>query len=196
MRPAQRPSLRPPAPVAIAAVPAPVRAAVRSQAVISTVAEALAEVVANALDAGATEVNIEVALAPQLLGFRVQDNGTGVPATSMGLLGQRFATSKPHQPGSAGAAGGSAAADTSPAPHPLGYRGEALAAIREAAGALEVTSRAAGSFETLTITLQPGGRVAGPALAPEQRVRQGTVVAVRHLFATQPVRRKALLSSG
>lgn len=165
----------------------------RSQAVIATVAEALAEVVANALDAGATEVNVDVALAPEALGFRVQDNGAGVPAASMPLLGQRFATSKAPLVGSA-ASGGPAGAPS--AACPLGYRGEALAAIREAAGALEVTSRAAGSFETLTITLQPGGRAAGPALAPEQRVRQGTVVAVRNLFAAQPVRRKALLNSG
>ena len=200
MRPAQPPSVRPAAPAAIAPVPVAIRAALRSQAVISTVAEALAEVVANALDAGATEVNVEVALVPESLGFRVQDNGRGVPAASMALLGQRFATSK--GPQLSGAAGSSscappaAAAAASPAPCPLGCRGEALAAIREAAGALEVTSRAAGSFETLTITLQPGARAAGPALAPEQRVRQGTVVAVRNLFATQPVRRKALLSSG
>lgn len=198
MRRPQPSSRAPSQPQAIAAVPGPLHAAVRSQAVIGSVAEALAEVVANALDAGTAEVNIAVALAPDSLGFRVQDNGAGVPAASMPLLGQRFATSKAPAAGGGGStAGGSvAAAAALPAPRPLGYRGEALAAIREAAAAVEVTSRAAGSFETLTITLQPGGRAVGPALAPEQRGRQGTVVAVRGLFAAQPVRCKALLSSG
>lgn len=175
-----------PAPRPILLAPPALRAQVRSQTVIGSVAEALAEVVANALDAGAGEINIELALGQDSLGFRVADTGHGVPAASMALLGQRFATSK--RPGAG--AGSQAAAPL------LGYRGEALAAIREAAAAVEVTSRAAGSFETLAVTLRPGGQASQPALALEQRTRQGTAVVVRGLYAGQPVRRKALLMAG
>ena len=162
---------------AIVPLPPAACAQVRSQVVVASVAAALGEVVANALDAGATEVHVELALQPDSLGFRVADTGHGIPAASLALLGQRFATSK---------RAGSGAAP----------RGEGLAAIREAATAVEVTTRAAGSFETFAVTLRPGGQAPRTQLALEQRSRQGTVVAVRSLFAAQPVRLKALLAAG
>lgn len=171
----------------IAPVPAPAHSLVRSQAVVGSVHEALTELVANSLDAGASEINAELRLEAACLSLRVADNGGGIRAASMPLLGQRFASSK--HPGSG------AAADAPPAL--LGYRGEALAALREAAAAVEVTSRAAGCFETHTVTLRGGTQPAAPpALAMEQRCRQGTVVTVRGLFANQPVRLKALLTAG
>lgn len=174
---------------AIVALPPPLRGAVAGQPLVASPSAALAELVANALDAGATEINAEIDLRPTALHLRVQDNGTGVAAASMRLLGQRFASSR--RP--AAAAGAAARA----APPPLGYRGEALAAIRETAAAVEVTTRAAGSWETLSVRLEPGGGLPpAPTLALEQRARHGTLVTVRSLFAAQPVRLKALQTAG
>lgn len=177
----------------IVPLPQPLRGALAGQPVVATLTEALTELVHNALDAGAREINAEIELRPEGLNLRVQDNGIGVPAASMHLLGQRFASSRRVLlPGSAPPAATSPAA-----PPPLGYRGEALAAIHEAAAAVEVTSRASASWETYTVKLQAGGgAAAAPALALEQRPRQGTIVAVRGLFAAQPVRRKALATAG
>lgn len=171
---------------AIVVLPPPLRGAVAGQPLVASPADALAELVANAIDAGATEINAEIDLRPAALHLRVQDNGAGVAAASMRLLGQRFASSRRPAAGAAPAA-----------PPPLGYRGEALAAIREAAAAVEVTCRAAGSWETLSLRLEPGaGPPLPPTLALEQRARHGTAVAVRGLFAAQPVRFKALQTAG
>ncbi|EIE26083.1 hypothetical protein COCSUDRAFT_40245 [Coccomyxa subellipsoidea C-169] len=76
----------------------------------------------------------------------------------------------------------------------LGFRGEALASLAEAA-CLEITSKARGAFETHTKLLQ-GGRVLKEGLALEQRIKQGTRVTVRDLFFNKPVRRKHLIGAG
>lgn len=78
----------------------------------------------------------------------------------------------------------------------LGFRGEALATLSEVA-VLEITSRAAGSFETFT-KVACTGRAAKFGLALEQTgaARQGTVVHVRDFWYNNPVRRKALLAAG
>lgn len=187
----------------LAALAPPAAASLRAQPAIASPAAALLELAANALDAGADELHAEVDLQPSGLSLRVQDNGAGILALSMRLLGQRFATSRPAPAlhgGSGGGAGGGAGGACGAAPiatAALGGRGEALAMLREAAEAVEVTSRDVGSFETYTVTLRPGGGpTAGPALAPDQRGRQGTLVVVRGLFAAQPVRVKALVTAG
>ncbi|KAL4853064.1 Proteasome subunit alpha type-2 [Chlorella vulgaris] len=149
---------------------------VRAAAIVASPSEVLAEAVANSLDAGATEINADLDLAAWSL--RVLDNGCGIPPTRLGLLGRRCMP-----PTAAGAV------------PPLGYRGEALAAVCAVAEEVEVISRAAGSFETHRVLFQ-GGLVVHQGLALEQRSRQGTAVTVRGVFFNQPVRRKALLSDG
>ncbi|KAL4436600.1 hypothetical protein ABPG75_003739 [Micractinium tetrahymenae] len=173
-------------PRAVAALPTAAAAALRAQAVISGPAEAVAELVANSLDAGAREVHVELDLAPGGLALAVRDDGTGLQAADLPLLGRRHATSKTLGSSAATAVGGAQV---------LGYRGEALAAICEAAAEVEVTSRAAGSFETHACLLR-GSTMAQHGLALEQHGRQGTTVVVRDLFAAQPVRRKALATAG
>lgn len=173
-------------PAGVAALPLGAAAALRAQAVISSPAEAVAELVANSLDAGAREVHVELDLAPGGLALAVRDDGEGIRAADLPLLGRRNATSK--GPGSTAAAGTEVS-------KVLGYRGEALACLCEAASEVEVTSRAVGSFETHACLLRGGG-MPQHGLALEQRKRQGTTVVVSGLFAAQPVRRKALAAAG
>ena len=198
-------------PCAIGRLPPHLQARVRAQHVVSSLAEALAECVGNSLDAGASEVNVELDLAG--LGFRVQDNGSGVASPRLALLAQQLqlrgavgsAGRLPAGASSSGGGGGS----SSGMPARLGYRGEALAAICATAATVELTSRATGSFETHCLVLRrgsgsgsasgsgsSGGLAAQLGLALEQRSRQGSVVSVRDMFFNQPVRRKALLAAG
>lgn len=111
------------------------------------------------------------------------DNGAGVPAASLRLLGTRSATSKLHSMSQLEAGVGT-----------LGFRGEALAAICETA-VVEIVSRACGCFETHTALLR-GATLLKTGLALEQRSRPGTVVSVSDLFFNQPVKLKALMGAG
>eukprot|EP00887_Chlorella_sp_A99_P007462 scaffold2.g7462.t1 len=174
-------------PPPVVRIPGPLLARLRSQVTVSSLSQVVGELVANAVDADATEVHVRLDCTPSCLRVSVADNGTGVPTASMPLLGTRSATSK--------LAGARAAAGDAPsAPATLGFRGEALAAICETA-VVEVASRARGSFETHSALLR-GGALLKAGLALEQRVRQGTVVTASDLFFNQPVKRKALLGAG
>jgi DNA mismatch repair ATPase MutL len=186
-------------PGVIERLPPHLQARVRGQHVVSSLAEALAECVGNSLDAGASEINVELDLAA--LGFRVQDNGSGVAAPRLALLAQQLQMQR--AVGSAGRLPGGASSSSGGRPARLGYRGEALAAICATAATVELTSRAAGSFETHCLVLRRGSASASGSsgglaaqLALEQRRRQGSVVSVRDMFCNQPVRRKALLAAG
>lgn len=187
-------------PGAIKRLPPHLQARVRGQQVVSSLAEALVECVGNSLDAGASEVNVELELAA--LGFRVQDNGSGVAAPRLALLAQQLqlqgaVSSAGSMPAIASSA--SSGGSTSGRTARLGYRGEALAAICATASTLQLTSRAAGSFETHSLQLRRGSSgtlTAQLGLALEQRSRQGSVVSVHDMFSNQPVRRKALLAAG
>lgn len=173
-------------PSSLAALPPAAATALRAQAIISSPAEAVAELVANSLDAGAREVHVELDLAPNGLALAVRDNGAGIRAVDLPLLGCQRATCK---------GGCSAIAARTETYNMFGYRGEALVAICAAAAEVEVTSRAAGSFETHACLLRRGS-MAQHWLTLEQRVRQGTTVVVRGLYDAHPVRRKALATAG
>ena len=105
--------------------------AVRSSQAVSSPAQAALELVYNALDAGATEV--VVALDVGALSITVRDNGRGIAAAELALVGERHATSKLR----ALSRDGRVAVGT------FGFRGEALHALG-LVGQLEVVSRARG----------------------------------------------------
>eukprot|EP00891_Asterochloris_glomerata_P004346 jgi/Astpho2/4346/fgenesh1_pg.00065_%23_28_t len=120
---------------------------------------------------------IEVHINAQQLAFSVEDDGHGIPAADLSLLGVRHASSKLHslqqlQQGSA----------------TLGFRGEALASIAERAR-LEITSKACGAFETHCKILQ-GGTVLKQGLALQPRMHTGTCVTVKDWLFNQPVLRR------
>jgi DNA mismatch repair protein MutL len=141
--------------------------------VVERPASALKELVENALDAGATRIDIAIEAGGKKL-IRVIDNGVGMSAQDLDLAVERHATSKLPD-------GDLSAIAT------LGFRGEALPSIGSIA-TLEIFSRAQGAPHGSRIVLDQGEK---SALAPTAHA-QGTRVEIRDLFAATPARLKFL----
>lgn len=152
----------------------------RSQTAVTGLARIVEELVCNSIDAQASEIVVE--LDAGLSQVRAQDNGTGIRQENFSLLAEKACSSKLKSGQSL------SVADT------LGFKGEALASIADSS-TLEITSRAAGSFETHAKLLR-GGAVLKQGLALEQWRHQGTVISVREFLFNQPVRRRQLIQTG
>lgn len=145
--------------------------------VVERPASVVKELVENAIDAGASR--IEVTVAGGFTGLlRVADDGTGITAADLPLAVERHATSKITSP------------EELESIASLGFRGEGLAAIG-AVARLRLTSRETDASEGAALDVEGGaiGRV-----RPAARDR-GTTVEVRDLFFSTPARRKYLKSA-
>ncbi len=141
--------------------------------VIERPAAAVKELVENALDAGATRIEVAIESGGRQL-IRVIDNGQGMSAADLDLAVERHATSKLPD-------GDLSHIGT------LGFRGEALPSIGSVA-TLDIFSRAEAAREGSHIRVDQGlKRKLVPAAQP-----QGTRVEVRELFAATPARLKFL----
>ncbi|WP_347265690.1 DNA mismatch repair endonuclease MutL [Paracoccus sp. (in: a-proteobacteria)] len=140
--------------------------------VVERPASAVKELVENALDAGASRIDVAIAGGGKAL-IRVSDNGCGMTADDLPLALARHATSKID--------GGDLLDIRS-----FGFRGEALPSLG-AVARLTVTSRAEG-HDGAQIALA-GGRVSPVRPAAGNR---GTVVELRELFFATPARLKFL----
>ena len=141
--------------------------------VIERPAAVVKELVENALDAGATR--IQVALRSGGIDrIEVSDDGCGMDAAGLALAVQRHATSK-------------LVDDQLIRIATLGFRGEALPSIG-AAARLSIISRSQLDANASVIEIE-GGRVS--AVAPAAGA-PGTRVVVRDLFFATPARRKFL----
>jgi DNA mismatch repair protein MutL len=143
--------------------------------VVERPASVVKELVENALDAGASAIEIVTAGGGKSL-IRVSDDGSGMGRDDLSLAVDRHCTSKLQD-------------DDLLAIATLGFRGEALAAIG-AVAELEIASRAAGEPHGWAIRVS-GGRKGEPA--PSARPR-GTRVEVKSLFFATPARLKFLRS--
>jgi DNA mismatch repair protein MutL len=141
--------------------------------VIERPAAAVKELVENAIDAGATRIDVVLRDGGRSL-IAVTDNGCGMTRDELELAVERHATSK--LPG-----------DDLVHIETLGFRGEALPSIA-AVARLEIASRAAGSDEAWQITVEAGEKqpIKPAALAA------GTRLTVRDLFYATPARLKFL----
>lgn len=142
--------------------------------VVERPASAVKELVENALDAGATRIEVGIAAGGKTR-LRVVDDGHGMAPDDLPLAVARHATSK---------IDGSDLVNIAS----FGFRGEALAALG-AVGRLTVTSRAAGQ-DAASITVD--GSVPGP-VRPAVR-SAGTAVELDGLFQATPARLKFLRS--
>ncbi|WP_408634314.1 DNA mismatch repair endonuclease MutL [Paracoccus aminovorans] len=142
--------------------------------VVERPASAVKELVENALDAGATRIDVAIAKGGKAL-IRVLDDGCGMTGDDLPLALARHATSK---------IDGSDLLDI----RSFGFRGEALPSLG-AVGRLAITSRAQG-FEAAQIAVS-GGRIGPVKPAAGNR---GTVVELRDLFFATPARLKFLRS--
>lgn len=142
--------------------------------VVERPASAVKELVENALDAGASRVDVTYAQGGKAL-IRVQDDGCGMTADDLPLALSRHATSK---------IDGSDLLNI----HTFGFRGEALPSLG-AVGRLSITSRVAGADAAQVLV--SGGRM--DPVRPAALTR-GTVVELRDLFYATPARLKFLRS--
>ncbi|RMA82265.1 DNA mismatch repair endonuclease MutL [Umboniibacter marinipuniceus] len=142
--------------------------------VVERPASVAKELLENALDAGATRVDIEVEQGGVKL-IRVRDNGSGLAADDLPLALSRHATSKIYQ------------LDDLEAVTSLGFRGEALASISSVSKLLMSSSE--DGEEAWQARTQGADMV--PELSPTAHP-QGTTVEVRDLFFNTPARRKFL----
>jgi len=146
--------------------------------VVERPASVVKELVENALDAGATEIRIEIQGGGSRL-IRVADNGGGMSSEDALLSVERYTTSKI-----------SSASDLF-AVRTFGFRGEALASIA-AVSKLKIVTRRKEDLSGFEIQMDAGvPKKSGEAGAPA-----GTSVEVRDLFYNVPVRLKFLKSPG
>jgi DNA mismatch repair protein MutL len=141
--------------------------------VIERPAAAVKELVENALDAGASRIEIVIEAGGRRL-IRVTDDGCGMGAPDLELSVERHATSKLPD-------------DDLFAISTFGFRGEALPSIA-AVSRLDIVSRQEGAdtAHALRVTAGVKGSI-DPAARPT-----GTTVEVRDLFAAVPARLKFL----
>ncbi|MDE2473549.1 MAG: DNA mismatch repair endonuclease MutL [Alphaproteobacteria bacterium] len=151
--------------------------------VVERPASAVKELIENALDAGASRIEIAISGGGAAL-ISVDDNGSGMDAQSLGLAVLRHATSKlPVSPDGF---------DDLARIATLGFRGEALPSIG-AAARLSIYSRMRGMDAHVikveggqNLGIEPAGFLAGG--------QSGTRVEVRDLFFATPARLKFLRS--
>ncbi|MGM0554224.1 MAG: DNA mismatch repair endonuclease MutL [Pseudomonadota bacterium] len=141
--------------------------------VIERPASVIKELLENALDAGATRVDIRLEQGGTRL-IQVADNGCGIHREELGLALSRHATSKIRSLGDLEAL------------HTLGFRGEALPSIASVSR-LSMTSAVAGERNGWRLTGDGSDVMREPAPAAHPT---GTTVEVRDLFFNVPARRK------
>jgi DNA mismatch repair protein MutL len=143
--------------------------------VIERPASAVKELVENAIDAGATQIDISLEEAGKNA-IIISDNGKGMNREELTLAVQRHATSK-------------LPSDDLLDIRTLGFRGEALPSIGSVSR-MTIESRARGEAEAWQISIE-----AGDVSAPRPAARSvGTRISVRDLFFATPARLKFLKS--
>ncbi len=143
--------------------------------VIERPASVVKELVENCLDAGASQITLDIEQGGRRR-IRIRDNGSGVGKDELALALSRHATSK------------ISTLNDLEAIETLGFRGEALASI-SSVSRLTFTSKPAAQAAAWQVWLE--GRDMQAELAPASHP-DGTTVDVQDLFFNTPARRKFL----
>ena len=145
--------------------------------VVERPASAIKELIENALDAGSTEITVEILDGGRTL-MRVADNGHGMTRDDALLALERHATSK------------ISAVDDLNSISTLGFRGEALPSIASVSR-FQLTTRAEGERSATQVRVEGGHDLKVSSAAG----RIGTEIVVKDLFFSVPARRKFLKSA-
>ncbi len=143
--------------------------------VVERPASIVKELIENALDAGATDIGIEIEDGGKGL-VRIRDDGSGMSASEAVLALARHATSKIRS------------ADDLVGVPTFGFRGEALPAIASVSHLVLETAEADGAGVRVTVS-----QGVQQSVEPIAR-RRGTTITVTELFHALPARRKFLKS--
>jgi DNA mismatch repair protein MutL len=154
-----------------------VAAKIAAGEVVERPASVVKELVENSLDAGASQIAIEVQGGGVRL-IRVVDNGSGIPPEEVDLAFERFATSKV------------ATADDLEGISSLGFRGEALPSIA-AVSEVTLVSRSRDELSGIFVNIKDGAILE----KAKRGCPVGTTVTVRNLFRNVPARLKFLKST-
>ncbi|GAX18029.1 DNA mismatch repair protein MLH1 [Fistulifera solaris] len=146
---------------------------IKAGEVVQKPSAAVKELVENALDAGSTEIIVQVSM-DCLREISVQDNGCGI--SDLTLAVQRHTTSKLQK------------VDDLFALQSFGFRGEALASIVQATGRVHIVSRTIDRPVAFQQSFSPASKQASKA-TPCAR-KPGTTVTLHDLFATMKQRQK------
>ncbi len=142
--------------------------------VIERPASVVKEMVENSIDAGATNITVEIKNGG-ISFIKVSDNGKGIAADDLEIAFERHATSKIRS------------AEDLNTVTSMGFRGEALASIAAVAN-VELVSKTAEQDIGYRVVVE-----AGDVLEKEEAgCRTGTTITVRNLFFNTPVRYKFL----
>lgn len=148
--------------------------------VIERPASVVKELMENAIDAGATRVEIRIEQGGSTL-ISIADNGAGIHPDDLTLAVLRHATSKISTPDDLAAIG------------TLGFRGEALAST---AAVSRLTIRSSQNQDGIGHELTVNGTAFSSEALKAVAQQRGTTVEVRDLFFNVPARRKFLKSVG
>jgi DNA mismatch repair protein MutL len=160
----------------VAVLPTDVADQIAAGEVVERPASAVKELIENALDAGATTIDVEI-FGGGRTGIRVSDDGTGMERADALLALQRHATSKIRR------------AEDLVGVRSFGFRGEALPAIASVSHLTLHTAPDQGPGTTI--------RVQGGTIEAVEDVarRRGTTVDVTRLFQNVPARLKFMRSA-
>ena len=144
--------------------------------VVERPASVIKELLENAVDAGATQVTVEIRDGGMTF-MRVTDNGCGMSAEDAGTAFLRHATSKLR------------CAEDLAAISTMGFRGEALAAIASVSR-IDLLTKVPGTVSGTSLQLEAGNIVD----ETEAGCPDGTTIIVRDLFFNTPARMKFMKS--
>jgi DNA mismatch repair protein MutL len=144
--------------------------------VVERASSVVKELVENSLDAGATQITVEIAGGGLAL-VSVTDNGSGILSDEIQLAFERHATSK------------ITSFEDLSLSHSLGFRGEALPSIASVSD-VEIVSFNVNESSGIYAELENGSIVK----KQKQARSQGTTIAVKNLFRNVPARLKFIKS--
>ena len=157
-------------------------ARLRAACALPRMAAIVEELVCNSIDAGATDVTVQMHV--DAWSCSVRDNGRGMTEGELRIVGDRHATSK--LPSLASLERG--------APASIGFRGDALHCVA-AIARLHIVSCAAATPSTTNCAVLATGRRLYVGPAGEARA-VGTTIHVHDCYANRPVARKLLQKPG